>query len=193
MGAHALSTHQPAEPTGAFFHHAQVHAADGASATLFQGVKGNTWNAILPVAPSHRDRRSHPLPGLVLRSPMPQFTRHTTTPSPRDTTRAVRRSRQARNRWAVLSIDVLVLAAALCMATVARYDGTPPDSALAALLWNLPFVVLLQYVLLLVWRVPRRAWSYLTLPDLPPIVLSLGVAGLLLARGQRRLSEMALR
>ncbi|MEQ1633209.1 MAG: hypothetical protein ABL997_12600, partial [Planctomycetota bacterium] len=74
----------------------------------------------------------------------------------------------------------MVLAIAFCGAFLVRYEGRVPPGMVDAMLWNLPWVVLLQYALLAWQQVPRFSWVFIGIRDVPPIVRALGCAALVL-------------
>jgi len=81
-------------------------------------------------------------------------------------------------------IDFAVLSLALMFAFAARFDGRLDDEMLKRLVFALPYVVGFQYVVLLVFGVPRFVWSYVSLREIRTIASALvaSSAALLVAR-----------
>jgi FlaA1/EpsC-like NDP-sugar epimerase len=73
------------------------------------------------------------------------------------------------NRTGQLLIDVTVLALADAVAYLLRFEGRVPAEMLRTLAWTLPYVVALEYGLILAFGVHRLAWRYVGLPDVPRI------------------------
>lgn len=90
------------------------------------------------------------------------------------------RLRRLRRDSICLGLDLMVLAIAFCGAFLVRYEGRVPPGMVDAMLWNLPWVVLLQYALLAWQQVPRFSWVFIGIRDVPPIVRALGTAALVL-------------
>jgi FlaA1/EpsC-like NDP-sugar epimerase len=85
------------------------------------------------------------------------------------------------NRSVQLTLDLSVLAIALVVAFVLRFEGALPPGFWTRLFVALPYVVALQYTLLLTCGVTRIAWRYFSLPDLGRVVGAIAAAMLVLA------------
>jgi FlaA1/EpsC-like NDP-sugar epimerase len=83
-------------------------------------------------------------------------------------------------RTAQLLIDLGVLAFAYTLAYFVRFEGVIPPVMLRTLAWTLPYVVALYYGAMMVSGVPRLAWRYIALPDVPQIGTAIGIAGFVL-------------
>jgi FlaA1/EpsC-like NDP-sugar epimerase len=68
-------------------------------------------------------------------------------------------------RWTQVVIDLAVLSVALWLAFVLRFEGQVPGSMLRRLAVLGPYVIGLQYALLLVMGVPRFSWRYVGLRE----------------------------
>jgi FlaA1/EpsC-like NDP-sugar epimerase len=85
------------------------------------------------------------------------------------------------NRSVQVAIDVAVLSAAYWMAFLFRLEFAFPDSWLTVLVVTWPYVVLLQYLGLLAFGVPRMSWRYIGIGDVFRIACALGVVTAILA------------
>ena len=90
------------------------------------------------------------------------------------------RFRRLRRDSICLGLDLIVLAIAFCGAFLVRYEGRAADGMVDAMLWNLPWVVLLQYAMLAWQQVPRFSWVFIGIRDVPPIVNAFGAAALVM-------------
>lgn len=81
-------------------------------------------------------------------------------------------------------IDFTVLSVAFWVAFFVRFDGQIPDLYFKRALFLWPYVAILQYIVLALFRVPSFSWRYVGLREVTRILLSLGVvsAFLLLVR-----------
>src|SRR5215207_8497022 len=68
-------------------------------------------------------------------------------------------------RWSQVAIDLAVLSLALWLAFVLRFEGQVPGSMLRRLAVLGPYVIGLQYALLIVMGVPRFSWRYVGLRE----------------------------
>jgi FlaA1/EpsC-like NDP-sugar epimerase len=81
------------------------------------------------------------------------------------------------NRRALqLLIDVGVLSLAFFLAYVLRYEGLPPPRARLGAFLQLPYVVLLQLVVLSLAGLHKTSWRYVSMADLPRVGVGLGIA-----------------
>lgn len=85
------------------------------------------------------------------------------------------------NRTAQLAIDLVALGGALFFAFVLRFEGSFPPGMWTRFFVVLPYVVALQYVLMLVFGVTRVAWRYFALADLGRVLGTVGSAMVVLA------------
>jgi FlaA1/EpsC-like NDP-sugar epimerase len=101
--------------------------------------------------------------------------------------------RQLLTRTSQVMVDLAVLGIAYFLAVLLRFEGWPQLWMVKRLFLTWPYVVALQYLVLVALGVPRFAWSYVGLREIRRIVLALGigvgvlfgvryVAGLLLSR-----------
>ena len=88
--------------------------------------------------------------------------------------------RRTLTRLTQLGIDLTVLVAALAVALLLRFDWAPPVEMLARLVLTLPYVVLLEYLVLVAFGVHRFSWRYIGLRETVRIAASLGVATMVL-------------
>lgn len=79
------------------------------------------------------------------------------------------------NRTGQLVVDVGVLGLSYIAAYLLRFEGRVPPEMLRTLAWTLPYVVALQYGLMLAFGVHRLAWRYIGLPDVRRIGKVIGV------------------
>jgi FlaA1/EpsC-like NDP-sugar epimerase len=88
------------------------------------------------------------------------------------------------NRTARHLVDLTVLAVAYVTGYLLRFEGRVPPEMVRTLATTLPYVVALQYSLLLAFGVHRMAWRYIGLPEVRRIgtVVMLGSLALLLTR-----------
>ncbi|MEI7894376.1 MAG: nucleoside-diphosphate sugar epimerase/dehydratase, partial [Myxococcales bacterium] len=84
------------------------------------------------------------------------------------------------NRTAQFIIDIGLLATAYMFAFAARFEGNIPPEMLRTLIWTLPYVVALEYGVLVWFGVHRVAWRYVALPDVRRAGEALGIAALVL-------------
>jgi FlaA1/EpsC-like NDP-sugar epimerase len=87
-------------------------------------------------------------------------------------------------RVSQFAIDVVVLSLAFLVAFLIRFDGSPPPAMLSRLLLAGPYVVALEYLVLVAVGVHRFSWRYIGLREATRILLSitLSSAVLVLAR-----------
>ncbi|MGE3173744.1 MAG: polysaccharide biosynthesis protein [Planctomycetota bacterium] len=79
-----------------------------------------------------------------------------------------------------VAIDLGVLAMALLLAFLVRYEGWPHGQMATVLIVNLPLALALQYGAMALLRVPSRSWSYVGATDVLPIVAAVSAASLVL-------------
>ena len=77
-------------------------------------------------------------------------------------------------------IDILVLIVAFVLAALIRFDWDVPHAMLRRLLFVLPYVVLLQYTMLVAFGITRFSWRYISLRDAVRILGAISVAALIL-------------
>ena len=80
----------------------------------------------------------------------------------------------------IFVLDTTILAMAFFFAYLVRFNGLPPSQLRLGALIQLPYVVLLQIVVLTAAGLHKTSWRYVSLPDLPRIGAGLGVAALVL-------------
>ena len=92
--------------------------------------------------------------------------------------------RRLANRTGQFAIDVAVLMTAYVCGYLLRFEGHVPPLMMRTLAWTLPYVVALQYGLILVFGVHRLAWRYIGLPDVRRIakVIAIGALAILTTR-----------
>ena len=78
-------------------------------------------------------------------------------------------------------IDLLVFSAALWGACFLRFEGDVPNQVIKRILFLWPYVVLVQYSLLLISRVTRFSWRYVGLREAVRIFIAVGSGCALLA------------
>src|SRR5436309_12690284 len=78
------------------------------------------------------------------------------------------------------ALDVTVLAGALWLAFLARFEGALPEPMRLALLVGLLWVVPLKYTTFAVLGVPRLTWRYVSLVEAKRIALALAAVTLAL-------------
>lgn len=88
------------------------------------------------------------------------------------------------NRGIQLAIDVTVLVLAFWLAFLLRFEGTLPMQMLKRATFLVPYVVLFQYAVLLMFGVPRQVWRYVGLREARQVVKAVALASgaLLLVR-----------
>lgn len=77
-------------------------------------------------------------------------------------------------------IDVAVLAAAYWLAFYLRFDGAIPLQMFKRFLFTWPYVVAGQYLLLVIFGIPRLAWRYVGIGDAGRIGRAIGCAAVVL-------------
>lgn len=87
-------------------------------------------------------------------------------------------------RGTQVALDVMVLASALTLAFLLRFDWSPPQPMLHRLIISLPYVVAFQYALLAAFGIPKFAWRYVGLREATRILgaMAVSTAGLMAAR-----------
>ena len=88
------------------------------------------------------------------------------------------------NRSGQLGVDLAVLVAAYALAFALRFEGVLPPGFRSTAVVTLPYVVGVQYLLLLGFGVTRVAWRYFSLADLGGVVRAFAVASALMAGGR---------
>jgi FlaA1/EpsC-like NDP-sugar epimerase len=81
-------------------------------------------------------------------------------------------------RSAQVSMDLGVLASAYLLAYLVRFEGAIPPLMLRTLAWTLPYVVVIYYLAMMTVAVPRLAWRYIALPDMPRVAGAIGLASM---------------
>jgi FlaA1/EpsC-like NDP-sugar epimerase len=85
-------------------------------------------------------------------------------------------------RSSQVMVDLAVLASAYCLAYILRFEGWPKLWMFKRLILSWPYVVVLQYLVLMAFGVPRFAWSYVGLREVRRILYAIGLsAGVLFA------------
>lgn len=79
-----------------------------------------------------------------------------------------------------VAVDLGVLTLAYVAAFLLRFDWTPPSSMVQRLILSLPYVVGLEYLLLMAFGVPRFAWRYVGLRESVRILMATGASTLVL-------------
>lgn len=77
-------------------------------------------------------------------------------------------------------MDLLILGIAFGVAYLLRFEGVPTGLVAKHLLFSWPYVVGLQYLVLIAFGVPRFAWRYVGLREAGRIWVAIGVATLIL-------------
>ncbi len=80
----------------------------------------------------------------------------------------------------IFVLDTAILALAFFFAYLVRFNGLPPSQLRLGALIQLPYVVLLQIVVLTAAGLHKTSWRYVSLSDVPRIAAGLGVAALVL-------------
>lgn len=88
--------------------------------------------------------------------------------------------RQFLTRSSQVMVDLAVLASAYCLAYILRFEGWPQLWMFKRLILTWPYVVVLQYLVLMAFGVPRFAWSYVGLREVRRIVYALGLSAAVL-------------
>lgn len=70
-------------------------------------------------------------------------------------------------------IDIVVLASALFLAFIVRFEGDVPPQMWPRLVVQLPYVVAAQYALLVLFGVPRFSWRHIALRDVTRIFVAI--------------------
>lgn len=83
-------------------------------------------------------------------------------------------------RVSQFAIDVTVLALAFLVAFFIRFDGAPPPAMAARLLLSGPYVVALEYLVLVAVGVHRFSWRYVGLREVTRILFSMAVSSVVL-------------
>lgn len=102
------------------------------------------------------------------------------TPHPVAASRAHLRNRSLRLSLGLLAqfvLDLLVLSGVFLLAYHIRFEFTLSASSVRTMLLQLPFVVLWQWLCLLLFRAYRRMWRFTSLIDLPPFVVAFLASG----------------
>lgn len=98
--------------------------------------------------------------------------------------------RKRLTRASQVVIDLLVLSLAYALAFFVRFDGAPPAPMVGRIFLTGPYVVLLEYVVLLGFGVPRFAWRYVGLRETVRVGLALLAASTLLAVSRLVVGEL---
>src|SRR5713226_614155 len=73
-------------------------------------------------------------------------------------------------------LDLAVLGMAFFLAFFIRFEGRVPPDAISILIHSLPYVLLLKLVCLVVLKVPRLTWRYVSLREAQHILVALSLA-----------------
>jgi len=84
------------------------------------------------------------------------------------------------SRGAQIIIDLSVLSLAYWLAFMFRFELDPSLDVYKLLFFTWPYVVVLQYLLLMLLGVPQFAWRYVGLREVPRILIALGIGTALL-------------
>lgn len=89
-----------------------------------------------------------------------------------------------RSRLLQLGVDGFVVALSLALAYLIRFEGAPPRTYIKQFLLIVPYLVLLRVGLMAAFGIYRLVWRYISLRDLPRVILSVtaGSAVLVAAR-----------
>jgi FlaA1/EpsC-like NDP-sugar epimerase len=79
-----------------------------------------------------------------------------------------------------MALDILALTAAYYLAFVLRFEGAVPAAERDAFAYSLPVVLLIQYLCMIVCRVPEASWKYVSLLEVRRIGSALTTATALL-------------
>jgi FlaA1/EpsC-like NDP-sugar epimerase len=83
-------------------------------------------------------------------------------------------------RFARIFLDLAVLALALWLAFALRFDWDVPDPWLRRMLLVMPWVLLSQYLGLVIFDVPRASWQYFGFLELGRMAAAIATSGVLL-------------
>ncbi|MFZ5788722.1 MAG: polysaccharide biosynthesis protein [Acidobacteriota bacterium] len=79
-----------------------------------------------------------------------------------------------RTRSLQLAVDALVVAIALVLAYVMRFEGAIPRDYIRQLFLILPYVIILRIAIFTIFGVYKLVWRYIGLNDLPRVFLAVG-------------------
>lgn len=79
-------------------------------------------------------------------------------------------------RTAQILIDLAGLALAYFIAFVLRFDGALPWQMVKRLAFTLPYVVLFQYAILVLYGIPKFVWRYVSLREMLRILVAMATA-----------------
>src|SRR4051812_23355513 len=85
------------------------------------------------------------------------------------------------NRSFQTALDILILSLAYWLAFLFRFEFSIPPAWLRVLLTTWPYVVLLHYVGLVVFGVPRMSWRYISIGDVARISIAVTASTALLS------------
>src|SRR5437762_1051755 len=80
------------------------------------------------------------------------------------------------SRWTQIAIDFAILSVAFWGAYALRFNGSIPEQMFKRLLFQWPYVIAFQYVMLASFGVPRFAWRYFGLRETTRVAAALGSA-----------------
>ncbi len=83
-------------------------------------------------------------------------------------------------RALIFVVDIFILALAFFFAYLVRFNGLPPPALKMPALIQLPYVVLLQFVVLTAAGLHKTSWRYVSLSDLPRVAVGLMIAATVL-------------
>ncbi len=81
-------------------------------------------------------------------------------------------------------IDLLALALAFWLAFAIRFDGALPEQFFKQFVLLVPYVVVLEYTVLMIARVPRFAWRYVGLHEISRILMAIVASTVILLAGR---------
>ncbi len=111
----------------------------------------------------HQEGKSRSLPAI----------KHAASSNPKDVRRLASRTAQH-------LVDIIVLSVAFALAFAIRFDGDLPQQMLKRFLFLWPYVVVLQFTVLLIFGVPRFAWRYVGLREAGRILVAIASVSVLL-------------
>ncbi len=82
------------------------------------------------------------------------------------------------------AVDLSVLALALALAFVLRFEGDIPGNMLKRLALTAPYIVTLQYLVLLALGIPRFSWRFVGLREVTRIAIGATIASSVLVAGR---------
>src|SRR5512139_2208066 len=84
------------------------------------------------------------------------------------------------NRTIQIALDVTVLSIAYWLAFLFRFEFNIPHQWMRVLLTTWPYVVLIHYIGLSLFGVPRMSWRYVSIGDIGPVLFGMAASTSLL-------------